>query len=181
MVRSTQTVPQTSVPQIFQQNDQTVRPDEGLLIWLICGLAAGVICFLPPRLCEPAAAPAMTRVGTGGPCAHCGRVSSPCWRKGPPEKPLLCNACGARFLVKHSLEGYVPNAKPAASKREGAPAKPKKEAGLRALGLAGRPGGEKRKRTLSKRCGARPAACMCEVSAGVLVGDADCGDPPCCS
>jgi len=123
----------------------------------------------------------MTRVGTGGPCAHCGRVSSPCWRKGPPEKPLLCNACGARFLVKHSLEGYVPNAKPAASKREGAPAKPKKEAGLCVLGLAGRPGGEKRKRTLSKRCGSLPAACMCEVSADVLVGDADCGDPRCCS
>ena len=94
----------------------------------------------------------MTRVGTGGPCAHCGRVSSPCWRKGPPEKPLLCNACGARFLVKHSLEGYIPNAKPLAKRESASGPKPKKEAGLRALAAMGRPQGEKRKRTLSKRC-----------------------------
>lgn len=71
--------------------------------------------------------------------------------QGPPEKPLLCNACGARFLVKHSLEGYVPNAKPCAAKRECGAPKPKKEAGLRALAVHGRPAGEKRMRTLSKR------------------------------
>lgn len=47
----------------------------------------------------------------GGPCNHCGRTSSPCWRKGPTEKPILCNACGARYLVKRSLEGYMPGQK----------------------------------------------------------------------
>lgn len=51
------------------------------------------------------------RSGTGGPCCHCGRTSSPCWRKGPPEKPTLCNACGARYLVKRNLDGYMPGNK----------------------------------------------------------------------
>ncbi|KAK9861201.1 hypothetical protein WJX84_003415 [Apatococcus fuscideae] len=50
---------------------------------------------------------------SGGPCDHCDRTSSPCWRKGPPEKPTLCNACGSRFLVKKSLDGYMPQAFPA--------------------------------------------------------------------
>jgi hypothetical protein len=44
-------------------------------------------------------------VTQGGPCGHCACVESPCWRKGPPEKPILCNACGARFLVKGNLDG----------------------------------------------------------------------------
>lgn len=46
----------------------------------------------------------------GGPCDHCKRTESPLWRKGPDEKPVLCNACGARWLVKRNLEGYVPGA-----------------------------------------------------------------------
>lgn len=46
----------------------------------------------------------------GGPCGHCGRTSTPCWRKGPPEKAVLCNACGSRWLVKRSLDGYFPAA-----------------------------------------------------------------------
>ena len=50
---------------------------------------------------------------SGGPCDHCDRTSSPCWRKGPPEKPTLCNACGSRYLVKKSLDGYMPQAFPA--------------------------------------------------------------------
>lgn len=41
-------------------------------------------------------------------CYHCGTGKSPCWRRGPAEKPLLCNACGAHFLVKKSLDGYMP-------------------------------------------------------------------------
>ncbi|KAK9835982.1 hypothetical protein WJX81_003768 [Elliptochloris bilobata] len=50
------------------------------------------------------------------------------------------------------MEGYVPNAKPLAKREGAAPVpKPKKEAGLRALVAQGRPAGEKRKRTLSKR------------------------------
>lgn len=54
----------------------------------------------------------------GGPCGHCGRTHTPCWRKGPPEKAVLCNACGSRWLVKRSLDGYFPAAagsKPLAS------------------------------------------------------------------
>ncbi|GMH33093.1 hypothetical protein BSKO_00927 [Bryopsis sp. KO-2023] len=44
----------------------------------------------------------------GGPCCHCTRTASPCWRRGPPEKPILCNACGTRYSVKRSLDGYFP-------------------------------------------------------------------------
>lgn len=38
-----------------------------------------------------------------GPCCHCGVISSPQWRKGPKGKPILCNACGIRFLRTRSL------------------------------------------------------------------------------
>ncbi|PSC72272.1 GATA transcription factor 26-like [Micractinium conductrix] len=50
----------------------------------------------------------MPSSGQGGPCCHCGRTSSCCWRRGPASKPVLCNACGSRYLVKRSLEGYQP-------------------------------------------------------------------------
>jgi hypothetical protein len=29
-------------------------------------------------------------------------------QQGPPEKPRLCNACGAHYLVKHTLHAYFP-------------------------------------------------------------------------
>eukprot|EP00210_Caulerpa_lentillifera_P008520 g8127.t1 len=48
------------------------------------------------------------RRSCGGPCTHCHVTVTPCWRKGPPEKPILCNACGARYLVKRTLDGYMP-------------------------------------------------------------------------
>jgi hypothetical protein len=35
-------------------------------------------------------------------------LSLSCCCQGPPEKPLLCNACGAHYLVKKSLDGYMP-------------------------------------------------------------------------
>lgn len=38
-----------------------------------------------------------------GPCDHCGVKDSPQWRKGPKCKPILCNACGTRFLRTRSL------------------------------------------------------------------------------
>ena len=38
-----------------------------------------------------------------GPCDHCGVQESPQWRKGPKCKPILCNACGTRFLRTRSL------------------------------------------------------------------------------
>lgn len=30
------------------------------------------------------------------------------WRKGPADKPVLCNPCGARWITKKTLEGYLP-------------------------------------------------------------------------
>ncbi|RRT54350.1 hypothetical protein B296_00049227, partial [Ensete ventricosum] len=33
---------------------------------------------------------------------------TPLWRNGPPEKPVLCNACGSRWRTKGSLTNYIP-------------------------------------------------------------------------
>ncbi|GMH45362.1 hypothetical protein BSKO_13319 [Bryopsis sp. KO-2023] len=87
------------------------------------------------------------RRGCGGPCNHCGRTSSPCWRKGPVEKPVLCNACGARFLVKRSLEGYMPGQK---QQRAGTRANVGTEVG----GISSRSTVERR--TLNSRSFSRP-------------------------
>ncbi|XP_028772896.1 GATA transcription factor 26 [Neltuma alba] len=43
-----------------------------------------------------------------GPCYHCGVTSTPLWRNGPPEKPVLCNACGSRWRTKGTLANYTP-------------------------------------------------------------------------
>uniref|UniRef100_A0A7N0V132 GATA transcription factor n=1 Tax=Kalanchoe fedtschenkoi TaxID=63787 RepID=A0A7N0V132_KALFE len=43
-----------------------------------------------------------------GPCRHCGVTSTPLWRNGPPDKPVLCNACGSRWRTKGSLTNYTP-------------------------------------------------------------------------
>ncbi|XP_008786183.2 LOW QUALITY PROTEIN: GATA transcription factor 27-like [Phoenix dactylifera] len=43
-----------------------------------------------------------------GPCCHCGVTSTPLWRNGPPDKPVLCNACGSRWRTKGSLTNYTP-------------------------------------------------------------------------
>ncbi|KAL6579065.1 hypothetical protein OROMI_009281 [Orobanche minor] len=47
-------------------------------------------------------------MGKRGPCYHCGVTSTPLWRNGPPEKPVLCNACGSRWRTKGTLENYTP-------------------------------------------------------------------------
>ncbi|XP_039142067.1 LOW QUALITY PROTEIN: GATA transcription factor 26-like [Dioscorea cayenensis subsp. rotundata] len=47
-------------------------------------------------------------MGKQGPCCHCGVTSTPLWRNGPPEKPVLCNACGSRWRTKGSLLNYTP-------------------------------------------------------------------------
>ncbi|KAF9599852.1 hypothetical protein IFM89_001798 [Coptis chinensis] len=47
-------------------------------------------------------------MGKQGPCCHCGVTSTPLWRNGPPEKPVLCNACGSRWRTKGSLVNYFP-------------------------------------------------------------------------
>ncbi|WOL09572.1 hypothetical protein Cni_G18325 [Canna indica] len=47
-------------------------------------------------------------MGKQGPCRHCGVTSTPLWRNGPPDKPVLCNACGSRWRTKGSLANYIP-------------------------------------------------------------------------
>ncbi|KAG2573008.1 GATA transcription factor 26-like isoform X2 [Panicum virgatum] len=47
-------------------------------------------------------------MGKQGPCRHCGVTSTPLWRNGPPDKPVLCNACGSRWRTKGSLANYTP-------------------------------------------------------------------------
>ncbi|CAA6657134.1 unnamed protein product [Spirodela intermedia] len=47
-------------------------------------------------------------MGKQGPCHHCGITSTPLWRNGPPEKPILCNACGSRWRTKGTLSNYTP-------------------------------------------------------------------------
>ncbi|KAJ7550792.1 hypothetical protein O6H91_07G118600 [Diphasiastrum complanatum] len=43
-----------------------------------------------------------------GPCCHCGITTTPLWRNGPPDKPVLCNACGSRWRTKGTLCNYMP-------------------------------------------------------------------------
>ncbi|CAN8247542.1 unnamed protein product [Cochlearia groenlandica] len=45
-------------------------------------------------------------MGKKGPCYHCGVKSTPLWRNGPPEKPILCNAFGSRWRSKGTLEQF---------------------------------------------------------------------------
>eukprot|EP01023_Acetabularia_acetabulum_P004991 TRINITY_DN12072_c3_g1_i1.p1 TRINITY_DN12072_c3_g1~~TRINITY_DN12072_c3_g1_i1.p1 ORF type:complete len:250 (+),score=42.12 TRINITY_DN12072_c3_g1_i1:135-884(+) len=40
----------------------------------------------------------------GGPCDQCAVTETPQWRRGPPEKPTLCNACGTRYRRTGRLE-----------------------------------------------------------------------------
>jgi hypothetical protein len=36
-------------------------------------------------------------------------AESPQWRRGPPAKPILCNACGTRFRRTHHLGPPIPS------------------------------------------------------------------------
>ncbi|KAK9217942.1 hypothetical protein WN943_006574 [Citrus x changshan-huyou] len=47
-------------------------------------------------------------MGKQGPCLHCGIERTPLWRNGPPEKPVLCNACGSRYRLRGTLNNYAP-------------------------------------------------------------------------
>jgi hypothetical protein len=42
-----------------------------------------------------------------GPCCHCGTTSSSQWRGGPPDKPVLCNACGLHFRKERGLPDHT--------------------------------------------------------------------------
>jgi len=33
------------------------------------------------------------------------------WRKGPTDKPRLCNPCGVQYMTKKTLDGYMPGQK----------------------------------------------------------------------
>lgn len=47
-------------------------------------------------------------MGKQGPCCHCGIATTPLWRNGPADKPVLCNACGSRWRTKGTLVNYMP-------------------------------------------------------------------------
>eukprot|EP00879_Flechtneria_rotunda_P009477 GHRR01009920.1.p1 GENE.GHRR01009920.1~~GHRR01009920.1.p1 ORF type:complete len:706 (+),score=318.40 GHRR01009920.1:678-2795(+) len=73
-----------------------------------------------------AAAPAAGKQGPrifhhkgGGPCDHCGVVESPQWRRGPPAKPILCNACGTRYRRTHNLGPPIPSSGRPGSRQAG--------------------------------------------------------------
>lgn len=36
------------------------------------------------------------------------QTGTPLWRNGPPDKPVLCNACGSRWRTKGTLVNYTP-------------------------------------------------------------------------
>jgi hypothetical protein len=59
----------------------------------------------------------------GGPCQHCGTSASPQWRRGPPAKPVLCNACGTRFRRTNQLSPLLATA---AAALRGSPVLPRK-------------------------------------------------------
>ncbi|KAK9812347.1 hypothetical protein WJX73_004258 [Symbiochloris irregularis] len=68
----------------------------------------------------------------GGPCRHCGARDSPQWRKGPPSKPILCNACGTRFRRTHQLMHLYGGGRKLLSATSGgspAPSTPRKRCG----------------------------------------------------
>ncbi|KAL4543199.1 hypothetical protein Ndes2526B_g03861 [Nannochloris sp. 'desiccata'] len=52
---------------------------------------------------------AAARNGAGPMCDHCGATESPQWRKGPEEKPILCNACGTRYRRTQQLGPPIPS------------------------------------------------------------------------
>jgi hypothetical protein len=45
---------------------------------------------------------------SGGPCMHCHAAESPQWRRGPANKPTLCNACGTRYRRTSQLGPPMP-------------------------------------------------------------------------
>ncbi|KAG2430936.1 hypothetical protein HXX76_009905 [Chlamydomonas incerta] len=55
------------------------------------------------QMLQAAPAPRAFHHKTGGPCDHCGATESPQWRRGPPAKPMLCNACGTRYRRTNQL------------------------------------------------------------------------------
>jgi hypothetical protein len=52
------------------------------------------------------------------------RAESPQWRRGPPTKPMLCNACGTRYRRTNQLGPPVPSTRctPQGGKQSASPA-----------------------------------------------------------
>ncbi|EMS65191.1 GATA transcription factor 26 [Triticum urartu] len=40
--------------------------------------------------------------------ANAADTGTPLWRNGPPDKPVLCNACGSRWRIRGTLVNYTP-------------------------------------------------------------------------
>ena len=98
--------------------------------------------------------------GTGerrlGPCDHCGVTESPQWRKGPPKKPMLCNACGTRYMRTRSLSGgngarARQQEASSASTGAGAASKKRKHAATAAAAAAGASTERQRRHTAAKQ------------------------------
>ena len=85
-------------------------PQRSLVIALMLRWPAGGKLSRKAKLPREGAAAGKLSVNSG-PCDHCGRKHSPAWRKGPPQAPRLCNACGTHFAHRKSLEGYLPGMK----------------------------------------------------------------------
>jgi len=71
-------------------------------------LSAAQVAREEPAPSKPAAARNLfscqhKQYKVGGPCNHCGVTESPQWRRGPEDKPCLCNACGTRYRRTNSL------------------------------------------------------------------------------
>lgn len=59
---------------------------------------------LPAQINNKRPAPSSKSVPLiGGPCAHCGTMESPQWRRPLTKKVVLCNACGIYYSRHHSL------------------------------------------------------------------------------
>jgi hypothetical protein len=56
-----------------------------------------------------------------GPCTHCATTYSPQWRRGPVDKPVLCNACGLRYGRTGSLDLTAPRRSSTAARPKRAP------------------------------------------------------------
>jgi len=50
-------------------------------------------------------------------------AESPQWRRGPPAKPILCNACGTRYRRTHHLGPPIPSAGRIGGAKSGAAAR----------------------------------------------------------
>ncbi|WIA21719.1 hypothetical protein OEZ85_000884 [Tetradesmus obliquus] len=93
----------------FQNNNNNTNANISSLMGSPTLLAHSSPTPTPSNAGSPSAASRRkAKQDLAGPCCHCGAVSSPQWRKGPKGKPILCNACGIRFLRTRTLGKAMP-------------------------------------------------------------------------